>query len=168
MVATRPRSAASRRTPDRTPNRRRSTCPVPGAALDLLALARRGWAEADLAGSPTARYAAAHLAALRGAAAVLAARTRPVGRRSPRNVWVLLAEVSPELAEWAAFFAAGAGKRAAAEAGLTRAVSRREADDLLRAVETFLLLVETTVGLPGQPVLPAAVGSAAAGGAGCR
>ncbi len=44
--------------------------------------------------------------------------------------------------------------RAAAEAGLSRAVTPREADDLLRDVQTFLALVETTLGLDHQPVLP--------------
>ena len=73
----------------------------------------------------TERYAAAHLAALRTAAAVLAVRTRPAAHQRPRNVWVLLPQVAPELTEWAAFFAAGAGKRAAAEAGLTRRGHRR-------------------------------------------
>jgi hypothetical protein len=99
----------------------------------------------------------AHLAALRGAAAVLAARARPsspaAARRGPRSAWALLAQAAPELAEWAGFFAAGAGKRAAAEAGLD-AVTTREADDLLRDVETFLALVDTTLGLPHQPSLP--------------
>jgi hypothetical protein len=99
------------------------------------------------------RYAVAHLAALRAAAAVLATRARPTGRRGPRSAWDLLAQAAPELAEWAAFFAAGAGKRAAAEAGLD-AVTPREADDLLRDVETFLALAETTVGVPHQTSLP--------------
>lgn len=58
------------------------------------------------------------------------------------------------LAEWAAFFAAGAGKRAAAEAGLPRAVSAREADDLLRDAETFLSLAEEALGVASQAVLP--------------
>jgi hypothetical protein len=62
--------------------------------------------------------------------------------------------VEPALAEWAAFFAAGARKRAAAEAGLTRAVSGAEADDLLRDAETFLSLVEEALGVTVQPVLP--------------
>jgi hypothetical protein len=66
----------------------------------------------------------------------------------------MLGQVAPELSEWAAFFAAGAGKRAAAEAGLSRAVAPREADDLLRDSQTFLALVETTLGLAHQPVLP--------------
>jgi L-fucose isomerase-like protein len=70
-------------------------------------------------------------------------------------VWVLLAAVAPELAEWAAFFAVGAAKRAAAEAGIPRVVTAREADDLLRDAERFLAVVETTLGLPHQPVLEA-------------
>jgi hypothetical protein len=129
--------------------------PVGPAALDLLALARRGIVEAATATRSSERYAAAHLAALRSAAAVLAVRARPLGsgRRGPRNVWALLTQVAPELAEWAAFFAAGASKRAAAEAGLTRAITTRDADDLIRDAETFLALVETTLGVPHQPPL---------------
>jgi SAV_6107-like HEPN len=128
--------------------------PVVSAAFDLLDTARRDIAEAMTTTVPTERYAAAHLAALRTAAAVLAVRTRPTTTKRPRNVWVLLPQVAPELTEWSAFFAAGAAKRAAAEAGLTRAVRPREADDLLRDVQTFLALVETTLGLPHQAALP--------------
>ena len=62
-------------------------------------------------------------------------------------MWELLPRVAPALAEWAAFFAAGAAKRAAAEAGLPRAVSAREADDLLWDSETFLGLVEEALGV---------------------
>lgn len=124
----------------------------------LLVAARHGLA--DAADQPLAadRYARAHLAALRAAAAVIAARARPgpPGARPgrPTSAWVLLAAVAPELAEWATFFAAGAAKRAAAEAGLTSAVTRREADDLLRDGETFLAVVETALGFVHQPVLP--------------
>ncbi len=137
----------------------RQRAPAVPAALDLLALARHGLAEATLASRPHERYAAAHLAALRTAAAVLAARARPAdgtSRRRPRSAWSLLPEVAPELTEWAAFFAAGAAKRAAAEAGLSRSVSARDADDLVRDAETFLALVETTLGLPHQQALSAA------------
>src|SRR5688500_4993250 len=126
----------------------------------LLALARRGLVEAAGTERPGERYATAHLAALRAAAAVLACRARPAdgsspgGRRSrPTSAWVLLATVAPELAEWAAFFAAGARKRAAAEAGLPSAVTAREADDLVRDVEAFLSVVETTLGLDSQLLL---------------
>lgn len=126
------------------------------SALGLLDQARRGLQEAAGLTVPAERYATAHLAALRAAAAVLAARTRPVDtrlrRRRPTSAWVLLTEVAPELGEWAAFFAAGAAKRAAAEAGVTRAVTGREADDLLRDAGTFLALAETTIGL--VPSLP--------------
>lgn len=129
--------------------------PVPVAALDLLALAHHDLAEAELARDPAARYVAAHLGALHAAAAVLAVRARPARRRGgPRSAWTLLAQDAPELSEWAAFFAAGAGKRAAAEAGLTRAVTARDADDLLRDAATFLGLAETTVGVAARPALP--------------
>jgi hypothetical protein len=128
--------------------------PVVFAAHDLLELARHDLAEAMTTTVPIERYAAAHRGALHTTAAVLAVRTRPVATKRPRSAWALLPQVAPELSEWAAFFAAGAGKRAAAEAGLTRAVSSREADDLLRDAQTFLALVETTLGLVHQPVLP--------------
>ena len=112
------------------------------------------------------RYACAHVAALRAAAALLAARARPAaGRRRPqKNAWVLLAEVAPELGEWAGFFAAGAAKRAAAEAGSTRAVTEREADDLVRDADRFLGVVEQSLG-PG-PARPAAPAASAPGGLG--
>lgn len=104
--------------------------------------------EAILAPDVPTRYACAHVAALRATAALLAARARPTAtRRRQRNAWVLLAQVAPELSEWAAFFAAGAGKRAAAEAGSTRAVTEREADDLVRDADRFLAVVEQTLGL---------------------
>lgn len=129
--------------------------PLATAGLDLLDDARRALDEAATTTVAAQRYATAHRAALRAAAAVLAVRARPARRRrGPQAAWALLVEVAPELSEWAAFFAAGAGKRAAAEAGLARAVTAREADDLLRDAETFLALVETTLGLPAQPALP--------------
>jgi hypothetical protein len=94
------------------------------------------------------RYVSAHVAALRATAAVLSVRTRPQSMRRQTNAWVLLERVAPELAEWAAFFAAGASKRAAAEAGHVRVVSDRDADDLVRDVEQFLRVVARVVGLP--------------------
>jgi len=141
---------------------------VPGQSRDLLAGSARELLAAGAADDAETRYARAHLAALRASAAVLAARARPGGaRRSARvrSAWVLLSEVAPELAEWAAFFAAGAGKRAAAEAGLHGVVTEREADDLVREAETFLALVARSLGVAHQPALgaddPAGSGSAA-------
>ena len=134
----------------------RTLAPVPGQSRDLLAGSARELLAAGAADDPETRYARAHLAALRASAAVLAARARPgASRRSARvrSAWVLLAEVAPELAEWATFFAAGAGKRAAAEAGLRGVVTEREADDLVREAETFLALVARSLGVAHQPVL---------------
>jgi len=120
----------------------------PGAAFSLLGAARAGLGEAERTLEPGRRYAGAHLAALRAAAAVLATRARPGRVRGrPRSVWELLTGVAPELSEWAGFFAAGAGKRAAAEAGLSSAVSPREADDLLRDASAFLTVVESVLGI---------------------
>ena len=135
---------------------------VPSAALSLLRTARRGLAEADAEGDPGTRYICAHLAALRAAAAIVAARGEPgsgARRRRPRSVWELLPQVEPALAEWAAFFAAGAAKRAAAEAGLPRAASAQEADELLRDASTFLTVAERALGVEGEPMLPLASAS---------
>jgi hypothetical protein len=122
---------------------------------ELLMLARRGLEEAGETRADGLRYAAAHLAALRAAAAVLATRARPTPGRRNRvtSVWALLDLVAPDLGEWASYFAAGAAKRAAAEAGIPRVVSPREADDLLRAAEQFVAVVEVALGLAHQPTL---------------
>lgn len=146
----------------------RQELPIPAHSLphrtprELIAIARRGLAEAAETRTDGMRYATAHLAALRAAAAVLAARAVPAapGRRGRvTNVWALLVRVAPELGEWARFFAIGAGKRAAAEAGIPRVVTAREADDLLRAAEQFVGVVEVALGLSyqaldeGQPLI---------------
>ncbi|MFC6285590.1 SAV_6107 family HEPN domain-containing protein [Nocardioides sp. GCM10027113] len=128
---------------------------LPATTHSYLARSAESLSEAITATDVPTRYACAHVAALRAAAALLAARAEPVtGRRRPqRNAWVLLTEVAPELTEWAQFFAAGAGKRAAAEAGSTRAVTEREADDLVRDADRFLGVVEQLLGLvPHAPL----------------
>ena len=130
---------------------------VAPSALALMESARHGLAAAEDERTAAARYVSAHLAALRAAAAVVAARAEPpAGRRKrPQSVWELLPKVEPALREWSAFFAAGAAKRAAAEAGLPRAVSAREADELLRDAGIFLTLAEGALGIPAQqPLLP--------------
>lgn len=92
------------------------------------------------------RYAAAHLGALRGASAVLATLPRPVSR-TVRNAsaWVQLERLAPEYAQWAAYFAAGSAKRRAAEAGMTRLISREETDDLIRQTGLFLDLIDQSL-----------------------
>ena len=123
---------------------------LPASTHSYLERAAESLREAITSSSVPERYAHAHVSALRATAALLAARAQPVTpsrRRRQKNAWVLLAEVAPELGEWAAFFAAGADKRAAAEAGSRRAVTEREADDLVRDADRFLALVETSLGL---------------------
>lgn len=140
-----------------TPNVSTST-KVP--EIELIEGARRSLSRAAIAVTPHERYAAAHLAALRAAAAVIAvvvARSSkssmngfPRGR--VRSAWVVLREVCPPLAEWADFFAAGASTRAAAEAGIP-CVSGRAADDLVRDVEIFVARVCDVLELSYQPAL---------------
>ncbi|MGQ0844912.1 MAG: SAV_6107 family HEPN domain-containing protein [Sporichthyaceae bacterium] len=132
-------------------------------AVELTAAARRDLALAELADRPADRYSAAHLAALRAAAAVLAARpavlasssagSRPSARRRKlASAWDQLPVVAPELATWAARFAAGAAKRAAAEAGFRDAVAEHEADELLAAARTFVALSEALIDVEPAPL----------------
>lgn len=133
---------------------------VLGQARALVADARSEPVAAD-------RFRIAHLAALRGTAALLAVLTStaiPV-RRRPTSAWVLLAGALPEFADWAAYFAAGQGRRAAADAGVREAVTAAEAADLVDATTTFLRLVEAAVteatlrgGRADAPTLVAALG----------
>ncbi len=129
---------------------------LPATTHSSLARSMDSLQEAIATSDVPTRYARAHVAALRAAAALLAARAQPaLTRRRQRSAWVLLSEVAPELSEWATFFAAGASKRAAAEAGSTRAVSDREADDLVRDADRFLAVVESALGLVPHPPIDA-------------
>lgn len=114
---------------------------IPVASLELLASAVSEVEVAIVEPVPARKYVQARLVAVRAAAAVLAARARPTAARGPRNVWSVLPGIAPELGEWAVFFAAGAGKQAAVEAGLEQVVTAREADDLVRDANSFLDLV---------------------------
>jgi hypothetical protein len=148
-------------TPARVPSPRSPMRPAAGApaprpappptsrsALSLLRQATDGLAEAHRRPDPLLRYPAAYLAALRAGAAVLAVRARPQPKRgASRNVWQLLAEVAPEFGEWAVFFASCSDTRAAAEAGISRLVGQRDADDLLRQAEQFVGLVAASIPL---------------------
>jgi hypothetical protein len=128
--------------------------------MELVEAARRALSRAAMSPTPHERYAAAHLAALRAAAAVIAVVAPGAVRRGGdrdrsrrvRSAWVVLREVCPPMAEWADFFAAGARTRAAAEAGIP-CVSHRAADDLVRDAETFLARVCDVLELAYQPAL---------------
>jgi hypothetical protein len=130
--------------------------PLSPAARVLLERSRAGLLAAAASRTCSERYQAAHMSALRAAAAVLAVRGRPGSRGGPRSVWEVLPRIAPEMGEWAAFFAATATRRAAVEAGRGEVVTPREADDLLRDAEAFHHVVEASFGLPYQQVLPGA------------
>jgi phage tail protein X len=121
---------------------------LPNAAIALVAASVRGISEAHQAESAAESYAAAHLAALRAAAAVIAVHGRTSRSSRVRSVWVLLSEAAPGLAAWSQFYAAGANKRMAAQAGLAHLVTATEAGNLLQASEEFLGVVSAMLGIP--------------------
>jgi hypothetical protein len=131
---------------------------VSQTVLAHLGDARTCLADATMGRTPADRYVSAHLAALRAAAAILAARPRPMDgrKRRLRSAWELLPEAEPKLADWAAFFAVSATKRAAAEAGLVRVVTPRDAEELIAEADRFVGEVEAILGVPGQSALPMA------------
>lgn len=115
----------------------------------LLTTARRGLDEAATM-QDGLRYATAHLAALRAAAAVLAARATPkpgVRRSEPTSVWLLAEMVAPELAHWCRMFSGQSMRRAAAEAGIPRVVTAQEADAMVAQAEQFIAVVEVVIGV---------------------
>jgi hypothetical protein len=99
---------------------------------------------------PRERFLAAYLAALRGAGAVLAATPGATAHRGTRdrtrNAWVMMARSAPEFVMWADYFAQFSDTRAALEAGISRRVTDREADDFYTRVGAFLHDVEDLVG----------------------
>lgn len=121
-----------------SPPRSRSVVQLLGASRDELRAAQE-------AADPAERFRAAHLGALRAAAAVLALRARPRRGARPTDAWSLLASVAPEYAEWAAFFSAHSETRSAVDAGVRGRVSQRDADDMVRQADMFLALVTRTV-----------------------
>ena len=132
------------------------TPPPSATVMELLDRAQASLLYASQAGEVGERYVLAHLAGLRAAAAVLAARTSPArsSRSSrPRSVWEVLPALAPELTEWAVFFAGSARVRAAVERG-DRSLPAREADDLVRQAEIFIEVVQDTLGVPRTLVRP--------------
>lgn len=143
-----------------------TTRPTATAAstLDLLDRSRQSLLEACQSREVAERYLQARLAALRAAAALVAARTSstPSRQAGPRSLWELVSVVAPELAEWAGFFELSTTRRAGGvhDPG---PVNARDADDLLRQAETFLDLVCRSLGLPVSPshgdlLVPTALG----------
>lgn len=131
--------------PDQSDNTPHS--PPPASLRADLQRAHDAILEAELAEHPSERYLAAHLAALRVAAIILAVRGGPAsgGRSRRRNAWAVVADVAPEFAEWATYFAATEPKRDAVRSGARAIVTAREADDLVRDARAFLSSVERAV-----------------------
>jgi hypothetical protein len=120
--------------------------PTGGTAQALRAQAGHGLAEAQRQADPAERFLTAYLAALRGAAALLAVHGRAHrGRSRPTSAWVLLASAVPELAGWATFFAEQSETRAAAAAGASNRVDAALADNLVGRAGQFLALVDEQV-----------------------
>lgn len=125
------------------------------AAAGLLITAADVLDDAARCSSPQRRFSNAYVAALRAAAAVVAATRSRRSGSGPRSVWSLLASSAPELTEWAEYFAALTGQRLAVESGAAMAVSQRQADDLLRDVAAFL--DHAVVAVQRRAPLPTAV-----------
>ena len=126
---------------DQLPNR---------SPLQLLATARTDLDDAAEQVRPGQRYAEAHMAALRVAAAVLAVRASDVaGRRRPgrpSSAWEMLAGAAPELEEWASHFSRTARKRVLAQAGIPDIVTDDEADAIVADARRFLDVVIRLLG----------------------
>jgi hypothetical protein len=115
-------------------------------ARALRAQAGHGFAEAQCEPDPAERFLTAYLAALRGAAALLALYGRPHrGRSRPTSAWALLTSAAPEFAEWAIFFAERSATRAAVAAGARNRVDHAVAADLVGKTGQFLVLVDEAV-----------------------
>lgn len=127
----RPRHAADE--PDAPP----PPLEAPAGAFSALLDARSRLNEAESAGDPRERFAAAHAAALRAATALVVARAECLERPRPGGVWALLAEAEPELVGWARFLAEHSNRRALAESGVP-VVTGPQADRFLVQSREFL------------------------------
>ena len=119
------------------------------AGKDLL---RTALIALDAYQAPTAadRYVAAHVAALRAGAALLATRAKPTRSSRIRSVWQMLPTIAPELQEWCTYFALIGQRRVFVEIGREH-VTQRQADDLMRDAEAFTEQIAGILGV-GLPI----------------
>lgn len=130
--------------------------PVPESALptasprDLLAQALGGLNEAPTMRTEALRYGAAHLAAMRAAAALLAARAtaaRNCQQGPAYSVWYLAKQVAPELERELEYWASQAvGRAGAAEGFLT--FTETDAARAIQDATEFVTLVTRTLSTP--------------------
>ena len=109
-----------------------------GRAAELLSRADAELLAAQYSAEAWEQFSHAHLAALRAAAAVVAAGPPSSGRGGPRTVWQLLAEAAPDLARWATLFADAAPLRSAVDAGRFDSVDPARAERALCDAEDFV------------------------------
>ena len=112
--------------------------PLPFATAQLLRRADAELLAARFTAEPDEQFVHAHLAALRAAAALVAAWGAPTRRGGPRAVWDLLARTAPEFEKWTAYFASGAQARADIEAGVEDVVTADRAGEVLATAEDFV------------------------------
>ena len=89
------------------------------AGKDLLRTALIALDDAYQAPTAADRYVAAHVAALRAGAALLATRAKPTRSSRIRSVWQMLPTIAPELQEWCTYFALIGQRRVFVEIGRT-------------------------------------------------
>lgn len=120
------------------------------AGKDLLRTSLIALDDAYQSATPAERYVAAHVAALRAGAALLATRARPSRSARIRSVWQMVPAIAPELGEWCAYFDAIGRRRVFVEIGQEH-VTQRQADDLMRDAEAFLEQIAGILGV-GLPI----------------
>lgn len=120
------------------------------AGKDLLRTCVIALDDAYQATTPAERYVAAHVAALRAGAALLATCARPTRSRRIRSVWQMVPAIAPELGEWCAYFDVVGQRRVFVEIGREH-VSQRQADDLVRDAEAFAEQIAAILGV-GLPI----------------
>lgn len=111
-------------------------------AQQLLRRARLELDSADAVSDPSMRFLHAHMAAIRGASAVLAlGAVVPRKRGRLRSVWEQLSDAGEQWESWAARFEAGARVRAAIEAGRVTDLAPEFADEAVAAADEFVTQV---------------------------
>lgn len=124
--------------------------PLTRAGKDLLRTALIALDDAYQAPTPGQRYVAAHVAALRAGAALLAVGAKPTRSPRIRSVWELVPSAAPELLEWCNYFQVIGRRRVFVEIG-REYVTARQADDLVRDAESFMEQIAGILGV-GLPI----------------
>ena len=127
---------------------------VSPVAQQLLRRAHLELDSADGVTDPAMRFLHAHMAAIRGASAVLAlGAVVPRRRGRLRSVWEQLADAGPEWEAWAARFEAGARVRAAIEAGRITDLAPELADQSVAFADQFVSQVAEAVRAQSSSVM---------------